>query len=122
MTTKAPASRLPRPIARAIGFLLFLFAFLHALIKANLELAAVVLFKNKEDLNPGLLVYRVKGLSRFEIFVLAQCITLTPGTAAVEISRDYQRLLIHSLDMEAPEAVCADIRRTLEAPILRWTR
>ena len=122
MTSQAPVSRLPRPIARAVGFVLFLFAFLHALIKANLQLAAVVLFKNREDLNPGLLVYRVKGLSRFEIFILAQCITLTPGTAAVEISRDYHRLMIHALDMGDPEAVCADIRRTLEAPILRWTR
>ncbi|HLT31232.1 MAG TPA: Na+/H+ antiporter subunit E [Myxococcaceae bacterium] len=122
MTTQAPASRLPRPLARAVGFVLFLFAFLHALIMANLQLAAVVLFKRKEDLNPGFIVYRVNGLSRFEIFVLAQCISLTPGTATVEISRDYQRLLIHSLDTEAPELVCKDIRRTLEAPILRWTR
>lgn len=122
MTPQAPASRLPRPIRRAVGFVRFLFLFFHELIKANLEMAAVVLLKSRDDLDPGLIVYRAKGLSRFEILVLAQCITLTPGTAAVKVSRDYHRLLIHTLDASDPAGICADIRRTLEAPILRWTR
>lgn len=118
----ADTPRTSGPLARTVGFLVWVVVFLRALIQANLSLAATVLFKKREELQPGFFTYRVDRLSRFEILVLAQCITLTPGTTTVQVSRDFQTLLVHSLDVSTPDATREEIRRDLEAPILRWTR
>lgn len=122
MTASASAPRTrPFPL-RVVGFVLFVFYFLRALVLANLQLAKTVLFEKRENLAPGFLDYPVEGLSKLEIFVLSHCITLTPGTTTVEIAPDFSRLTLHALDARDPEAVKMDIQRQLEAPILMWTR
>ncbi len=119
-SASVPRTR-PFPL-RVVGFILFVFYFLRALVLANLQLAKTVLFEKRENLAPGFLDYPVEGLSRLEILVLSHCITLTPGTTTVEISPDFTRLTLHALDARDPDAVTRDIRNQLEAPILRWTR
>lgn len=119
----SPPSPRRRPAAlRALGFVVFLLYFARALVLANLQLAKAVLFQRREDMTPGFLGYPVEGLSKLEILVLSHCITLTPGTTTVELSPDFTRLVIHAFDARDPEATVRDIRRELEAPILRWTR
>lgn len=112
-----------RPVGlRLLGFALFIFHFLRALVLANVQLARAVLFQRRADLAPGFLCYPVEGLSKLEVLVLSHCITLTPGTTTVEISPDFTRLVVHAFDARDPDALVRDIRRDLEAPILRWTR
>ncbi|WP_437782400.1 Na+/H+ antiporter subunit E [Sorangium sp. So ce1097] len=122
MSSPAPSPRRrPFPL-RALGFVLFIFYFLRALVVANLQLARCILFERRNDLAPGFLTYPVEQLSKLEIFVLSHCITLTPGTTTVEVSRDFTRLTLHALDARDAEATLRGIRDELEAPILRWTR
>lgn len=109
-------------VSQALGFFLFVLAFLRALVLANLQLAKSVLFEKRENLSPGFLTYPVENLSKLEILVLSHCITLTPGTTTVEISADFTRLTLHALDARDPEATVNSIREELEGPILRWTR
>lgn len=122
MNAHDPSAR-KRPIPlRIAGFFLFLGYFLRALVLANLQLAKTVLFTKRDDLTPGFLAYPVEGLSKLEILVLSQCITLTPGTTTVEVAPDFTRLTLHALDARDPAATVRGIRDELEAPILRWTR
>ncbi|MGK3996559.1 Na+/H+ antiporter subunit E [Sorangium sp. So ce1024] len=122
MKSPAPGPRRrPFPL-RVLGFVLFIFCFLRALVVANLQLARCILFQKRKDLAPGFLTYPVEQLSKLEIFVLSHCITLTPGTTTVEVSRDFTRLTLHALDARDAEATVRGIRDELEAPILRWTR
>ena len=54
--------------------------------------------------------------SEWEIFILAQCITLTPGTLTLEHKDNY--LLIHVVRGVDPDEAIHEIRYKLENPIL----
>jgi multisubunit Na+/H+ antiporter MnhE subunit len=102
--------------------LLFAGHFIRELVLANIAVAKAVLFHKNSDLAPGFLSYPLTGLSRFEILVLTHSITLTPGTASVEISDDFSELTVHAFDARDPDAVRASIKAGLETPLLAWTR
>jgi len=116
-------ARVARPwTARAFAFVAFALHFTRELIVANLAVARAVLWQKSADLAPGFLTYPLTGLTRFEILVLTHSITLTPGTASVEISDDHATLLVHAFDARDPDAVRASIKQGLEIPLLAWTR
>ncbi|CAM2863608.1 Na+/H+ antiporter subunit E [Rariglobus hedericola] len=108
--------------SRAIGFAAFLFHFARELVLANIAVAKSVLFQPVSALVPDFISYPLDGLSDFEIVVLTHCITLTPGTTSVEVSEDRTTLVVHALDARDPQGVCDGIKKTLETPILAWTR
>lgn len=113
----------PRPWPlRVIGFLVFGVVFVRELVLANIAVAKSVLFQPLHRLSPGFVRYSIKGLSEFEVLVLSHCITLTPGTTSVEVSENRDTLVVHALDSSNPDAVCTGIKKTLEAPIMAWTR
>jgi multisubunit Na+/H+ antiporter MnhE subunit len=109
-------------VRRCVGVVGFGALFLREFIVANGKVAWVVLFRRRESLSPNLLTYDVSDLVPVEILILSYCITLTPGTTAVEISEDMRTLVVHALEAEDPEAIRAQIDRTLKRPILRFTR
>ena len=108
--------------SRIIAFGWFALCFVKELLLANFAVAKTVLLQPRSALAPGFFTYDLRGLSSFEIVVLTHCITLTPGTASVEVSDDQSTLVIHALDARDPDAVRHAIKTQLEAPLLRWTR
>lgn len=120
---KNPAKIERRPwLLRFFGLILFSFRFSRELVLANIAVAKSVLFEPVSALSPDFITYPLDGLSDFEIVVLTHCITLTPGTTSVEVSEDKTSVVLHALDARDPQAVCDGIKKTLEAPILAWTR
>lgn len=120
---KNPAKIERRPwLLRLLGLVAFSFCFTRELVLANIAVAKAVLFQPVKALSPGFVTYPLEGLSDFEIVVLTHCITLTPGTTSVEVSEDRTSVVLHALDAGDPQAVCDGIKKTLEAPILAWTR
>ncbi len=59
---------------------------------------------------------RVKG--NVSVSLLANIITLTPGTVSASLSPDRSELIIHALQGEDPAAIIADIRQRYEQPLL----
>jgi multicomponent Na+:H+ antiporter subunit E len=53
------------------------------------------------------------------IAVLANLVTLTPGTCSLHVSDDRRTLYVHALDAESPEEAIASIKRTFERRIAR---
>jgi len=106
-----------------IGYALrYLSIFLRALIKANIDVARVVLTPGM-NFRPGFLCVPMKAETDFEITVLANSITLTPGTITVHVARSQREIIIHALDLgDDPQAVRDDVMQTLEANILAFTR
>jgi multisubunit Na+/H+ antiporter MnhE subunit len=100
----------------------FVLHFGRELVMANVAVAKSVLFQRRAALAPGFLNYELSGLRPFEIVILTHCITLTPGTASVEVSEDQQCLVVHALDASDPDGVRRSIKEGLEAPLLAWTR
>ncbi len=107
---------------RVLAFFRFLKIFLREFVVSNLVIAKAVLFRKREDIHPNFLTYNIDGLRPWEVFLLSQCITLTPGTTAVEISPDFQTMVIHAFDADDPAAVRESIDRNLKAAILAFSR
>ncbi|MFY4775462.1 Na+/H+ antiporter subunit E [Metabacillus sp. RGM 3146] len=86
------------------------------LILANLSVLKVVL-SPKMKMSPGIFAYETNLKKAWEITILANLITLTPGTLVVEISDDNRILYIHAMDIGDAEQAKADIRNSFEKAI-----
>jgi multicomponent Na+:H+ antiporter subunit E len=73
-------------------------------------------------LRPGLIAYPLAVTSDWQITVLANLITLTPGTLSVDVSDDRRTLYIHVLDMEDREKVIGAIAAGFETKVLEVLR
>lgn len=109
-------------VRRVLGFFVFCAVFIRELVLANLVLARAVLFRPLREIRADFVTVPVAGLSPLEVYLLAQCITLTPGTTTVEVAEDGSELLIHAFDAADPQAVRDGIERTLKKTILGFTR
>jgi multicomponent Na+:H+ antiporter subunit E len=104
----------PAALIAAIGYLLF---FLKELVKSNLRLAAAVLSPSL-PVRPGFVKVRTKLQSRMGRLLLANSITLTPGTLTVELEDEWlyvHWVMMETADMErATEEIVAGFERYLE--------
>ncbi len=96
----------------------YIFVFLWALIKANFHVAMIVI-NPKLPINPGIVEFESKLNSDFAKMILANSITLTPGTFTVDIVEN--RFYIHWLTVEAtdPEEVYKEIAYPFEKILLK---
>lgn len=74
--------------------------FLKELIKANIEVVKIVL-SPKIDIQPSILNVPTSLDDEFKRFILANTITLTPGTISIDV--DDTGILVHVLDGESVE-------------------
>ena len=74
------------------------------------------------DLKPGIFAYRLKLDRNFEITLLANLITLTPGTLSVDVSPDRKTLFVHAIDCSDPEKNRRDIAEGFERAIMEAFR
>ena len=87
------------------------------LAKSAWRVATLVL-SPKMDLKPGVFAYPLTVKSDWEISLLANLITLTPGTLSVDVSEDRQTLYVHALDCSDIEAARRDIADGFEKKIM----
>jgi multicomponent Na+:H+ antiporter subunit E len=82
--------------------------FFKELVKANLRLTAIVLSPSL-PVKPGIVKVRTRLTSRMGRLMLANSITLTPGTLTVEMDGEW--LYVHWVNVESPnvEAATAEI-------------
>lgn len=93
--------------------------FLRTLIKANLQLAREILTPAHGQ-TPRIIRYPVGDLSDVKITVLANAITLTPGTLVMDLSPDRRHLYVHCMyakDREAAVRELDDLKRRLLAEV-----
>ena len=88
-------------ITASIGFL---FVFLKELIKSNLDVAFRVINPSL-PINPGIVEVKTKLKSPIGRLMLANSITLTPGTLTVETQDD--SFFIHWIDVSSPDIEAA---------------
>ncbi|MBK9160250.1 MAG: Na+/H+ antiporter subunit E [Nitrosomonadales bacterium] len=106
------------PTPRALGYaVMYVFFFISELVKSNLKLAAIVLSPDL-PVNPGIVKVRTRLKSKMGRLLLANSITLTPGTLTVELSGEW--LYIHWVTVDSPDiegataSIVAGFERYLE--------
>lgn len=95
--------------------------FIIELVKSSVNVAIIVL-SPRRDLAPAIFAYPLQVGRDFEITLLANLITLTPGTLSVDVSPDRKILYIHCIDVPDVEAAIADIKNSFERRILETFR
>jgi len=99
--------------------LILLFA--RELILSALKVAWMVV-QPKIRIRPAIIAYPLTVTTDAQITLLANMITLTPGTLSVDVSADRKTLYVHSIDMETKEALVGGIAAGFETAILRALR
>lgn len=105
-------------VYQVIGLGLF---FIWELILANLRVAYDVLTPAHRS-KPGVIAIPLDAETDAEITILANLITLTPGTLSLDISADRKVLYIHAMFIEDPEALRKGIKDGLERRVLEVLR
>jgi multicomponent Na+:H+ antiporter subunit E len=103
---------------KAIRFLGF---FMKELVVSNLLVAREVL-SPRPRLRPGVVAVPLDAKTDAEITLLANVVTLTPGTLSLDVSPDRSTLYVHAMFLESPEALRRDIKEGFERRILELLR
>ena len=110
------------PYLGRIGRILqLLLLFLRELAKSAWAVAVIVM-SPKMDVKPGIFAFPLTVTGDFEITLLANLITLTPGTLSVDVSTDRRTLYVHALDCSDPEAARRGIANGFERKIMEAFR
>jgi multicomponent Na+:H+ antiporter subunit E len=106
------APRLARRLRRVLT-LAGLFAF--ELVLSAAKVAFLVIRPDMHrTLTPGIVAFPLTVKRDAEIAILANMITLTPGTLSVDVSQDRRYLFIHVLDMKDRDEVIRSIAEGFE--------
>lgn len=114
-----PARRIMGPsnyfvkLPRVIGLAAF---FLRELLRANLKVAIHVVSPLRH-LTPGIVAVPLDVRSDVEIALLANMITLTPGTLSLDVSTDRRVLYVHVINLDSADQLRRDIKDGFERRI-----
>jgi multicomponent K+:H+ antiporter subunit E len=85
-------------------------------IVANFQVAGWILGSSKR-LRPAFMVIPLDVERDFTITILANTISLTPGTVSADLDIDKRQLLVHALNVDDIAAAVAQIKQRYEAPL-----
>jgi len=95
--------------------------FLKELVLSVFRVAWLVL-QPQQSYRPSFISFPLTVNRPHEITLLANLITLTPGTLSVDVSDDARTLYIHCIDVDDPEALRRDIAEGFERKIMEALR
>lgn len=105
-------------VRQVVGFALF---FGWEVLKANLRVAYEVLTPG-HHMSPGIIAIPLDADTDAEITILANLITLTPGTLSVDVSNDRRVLYIHAMYVEDVGDFRQKLKEGLERRLLEVLR
>lgn len=92
--------------------------FLRELIISAVRVSLIVLTPNlKSALRPAIIAFPLSVKSDAEITLLANLITLTPGTLSIDVSDDRSTLYVHVLALSTREELIAEIAGGFEIKV-----
>lgn len=99
----------------------FLFYYLWDLVKSNAVIAYDVLTPT-DYMKPGVIGIPLEAETDLEITVLANLITMTPGTLSLDVSPDRKTLYVHAMYINDPDVLRAEIKENFERRVLELMR
>ena len=99
----------------------FAFFYIWNLILASLKIAYDVITP-RHRMKSGVIAIPLDAKSDLEITVLANLITITPGTLSLDVSTDRRVLYIHAMYIDDKEELIQEIKTELEKRVLEMLR
>lgn len=110
--------KLPRKLWLLVCFLAF---YLMEVVLSNLRVAHDALTPT-HHMRPGMVAIPLDAKTDFEIMLLANLITMTPGTVSLDVSTDRKTLYVHAMYIEDPEKLRKSVKSQLEYRVLQLLR
>lgn len=107
----------PRRLPRTIYFLLY---FIEELVKSNIKVAIDIITPTFMG-RPGVIGLELDAKTNLEITLVANIISLTPGTLSLDVSADKKILFVHAMYLIDEEKV-RDELKNLEQRLLKVMR
>jgi len=106
-------------VRRAVVFVVL---YLAELVWSSVQVAIDVC-RPRLRMRPGVVGVPLRARTDAEITVLANLISLTPGTLSLDVSPDRRILYVHAMDLaDGPDTLRDNLRETLEARVLTLLR
>ncbi len=99
----------------------FIFYFIYELIVANLKVAKDIITPT-HLMKPAIIAFPLAAKTDLEITLLANLITLTPGTLSLDVSKNKKTLYFHAMYVENAEELKKEISDGLERKLLEVLR
>lgn len=107
----------PTPwVQKARQVIAFIFLFVGSLILANINVAISV-FAPLSRLRPAIIALPLDTCTDAEITLLANLITLTPGTLSLDVAHDRTVLYVHCLAVGDPDETKREIKEGFERAV-----
>lgn len=103
-----------RKVPQVIGFVWF---FLWELVKANLRMMVTVL-SPRLTIRPAVIAIPLDARSDIEITLLANLITLTPGSLYLDVSQDRCVMYVHTMHVDDPDLFRYRIKSGFERRVM----
>ena len=107
-----------RKVPQVIGFVLF---FLWELLQANLRMLIIV-FSPRPAIRPAVVAIPLDVRSDIEITLLANLITLTPGSLYLDVSQDRCVMYVHTMHVDDLDAFRRSIKDGFERRVMEVLR
>lgn len=101
--------------------IVFIFYFIKELIVANLKVAFDIITP-KNYMKPAVIAVPLSAKTDLEITLLANLLTLTPGSLSLDVSHDKKTLYVHLLYVENAEESRSHIKNGIEKRLLEVIR
>ena len=118
MATQATEKSYFKKVRQTLAFAL---EFLKELALSTYRVAYDVLTPT-HYMKPGVIAFPLEAKTDAEIAMLANVITLTPGTLSLDVSEDRKTLYIHAMYIDDPDALRREIKEGLEKKLLEMMR
>jgi multicomponent Na+:H+ antiporter subunit E len=103
---------------KVLHFMAFVALFVWEVIAGAIDVALATLLPFRV-LSPGIVAVPLDTRSTVESTLLANAVTLTPGTMSIDLSADGKTLYIHMLDIKNEDVVRRAIKDGLEARLIK---
>ena len=109
----------PRALTRLRRLVSLAGLFLYELLMSAVRVGLLVLRPDvRAHLTPGIVAFPLTLTRPAEITLLANLITLTPGTLSVDVSEDARLLYVHAINVKDRDALIRDIAGGFERKII----
>lgn len=106
-----------RYCARLLDQLMLAVFFLYELVVSSVRVAWYVLVPTRRS-RPGIIAVPLETCSDIELTLLANLVSLTPGSLSIDVSDDRRILLVHAMFVDNPEAERLAIKSGMERRVL----
>ena len=94
----------------------YLVVFIYDIVRGSFHVAYLILL-GPAKLRPAFVYVPVALKTDLAISLLANTISLTPGTVSALLSADKRTLIVHTIDTDDPDALVVDIKQRYEVPL-----